>query len=147
MYPRKRLPNLPLPWPAMVRERAGLDDAEEADDELFLLGERIAELAARINSAESRMMKLIADFDRRGGWKDEFSSCAELLAWRIGIKIGPARERVRTARALAGLRTLCPRVATASRNGRRRFGIPVVEQPRSVRAPDRTRSPAPRGCT
>ena len=88
--------------------------AEDGDDELFLLGERIAELAARINSAEARMMTLIADFDRRGGWSGEFSSCAEWLAWRIGIKIGPARERVRAARALAGL----PQTAEALREGR-----------------------------
>ncbi len=88
--------------------------AEDGDDELFLLGERIAELAARINAAESRMMTLIADFDRRGGWKDGFGSCAEWLAWRIGIKLGPARERVRTARALEDL----PQTADALREGR-----------------------------
>ena len=88
--------------------------AEDGDDELVRLGERIAELAARINSAESRMMALIAEFDRRGGWKGEYSSCAEWLAWRIGIKIGPARERVRTARALGGL----PQTAEALREGR-----------------------------
>ena len=121
-----------FPWSAMVRERsvfgpsanavapcaipapAGPGTAENGDDELFLLGERIADLAARINSAESRMMTLIADFDRREGWKDEFSSCAEWLAWRIGIKIGPARERVRTARVLEDL----PRTADALREGR-----------------------------
>ncbi len=72
-------------------------------DELFLLGERIADLAASINAAEGRMMTLLADFDRRGGWQDGFSSCAEWLAWRTGIKIGPARERVRAARALENL--------------------------------------------
>ena len=60
------------------------------------------------------MMALIAEFDRRGGWKGEYSSCAEWLAWRIGIKIGPARERVRTARALADL----PQTAEALREGR-----------------------------
>ena len=126
------------PWPAIVREPVGAQPAaatnpsssgvspdailapsgpspsEDGDDELFLLGERIAELAARINAAESRMMTLIADFDRRGGWKDGFSSCAEWLAWRIGIKIGPARERVRTARALVNL----PQTADALREGR-----------------------------
>ena len=59
------------------------------------------------------MMALLADFDRRGGWKDEFSSCAEWLAWRTGIKIGPARERVRAARALENL----PRTSEALRNG------------------------------
>ena len=84
------------------------------DDELRRLGERIAELAARINSAEARMMTLIAEFDRRGGWKDGgYSSCAEWLAWRIGTKIGTARERVRTARALERL----PQTADALRHG------------------------------
>ena len=41
--------------------------APEPDDseELFELGERIADLAARINAAEGRMLRLLADFDRR----------------------------------------------------------------------------------
>ncbi|MYC52742.1 MAG: DUF222 domain-containing protein [Gammaproteobacteria bacterium] len=122
------------PWPAMVREPTGArtvsTDAIPAhsgpenapnraagdgdDDELRRLGERIAELAARINSAEARMMTLIAEFDRRGGWKDGgYSSCAEWLAWRIGTKIGTARERVRTARALERL----PQTADALKHG------------------------------
>ncbi len=90
------------------RPRAGKSAAD-----LARLGERIAELAARINSAEAQMMTLIADFDRRGRWKDGFGSCAEWLAWRIGIKIGPARERVRAARALESLL----RTADALREG------------------------------
>ena len=49
------------------------DPAAGDDDALFLLGERIADLAASINAAEGRMMTLLADFDRREGWKDEFS--------------------------------------------------------------------------
>ena len=112
------------PGPAMVREPTGVPlDADFApsgsessgdDDELRRLGERIAELAARINSAEARMMTLIAEFDRRGGWKDGgYSCCAEWLAWRIGTKIGTARERVRTARALERL----PRTADALKHG------------------------------
>ncbi len=125
--------NQPSPWPAMVRERVGQrtsggagssvrghdaasagDDHRAAyDDDLARLGERIAELAERINAAEAQMMTLIADFDRRGGWKDGFGSCAEWLAWRIGIKLGPARERVRTARALENL----PQTADALRQG------------------------------
>ncbi len=117
----------PSPWPAMVREPTGArtvsTDAIPApsgprpnddDDELRKLGERIAELAARINSAEARMMTLIAEFDRRGGWKDGgYSSCAEWLAWRIGTKIGTARERVRTARAPERL----PQTADALKHG------------------------------
>jgi len=83
------------------------------DDELRKIGDRIAELAAGINAAEARMMALIADFDRRGGWKDGFGSCAEWLAWKIGITIGPARERVRAARALENL----PQTADALRDG------------------------------
>ena len=99
-------PSDPIPAPS------GLRPGE--DDELARLGERIAELAADINSAEARMMTLIAEFDRRGGWKDgPFSCCAEWLAWRIGITIGPARERVRAARALENL----PRTADALREG------------------------------
>ena len=122
------------PWPAMVREPRGASTVstdtnpapsgsenapnraagDDDNDDLRKLGERIAELAARINSAEARMMTLIAEFDRRGGWKDGgYSSCAEWLAWRIGTKIGTARERVRTARALERL----PQTADALKHG------------------------------
>ena len=88
--------------------------SDENDDELYRLGERIAALAERINAAEARMMTLIADFDRRGGWKDGgYSSCAEWLAWRLGMKLGPARERVRAARALENL----PQTADALASG------------------------------
>ena len=92
------------------------DGASPSDehDELRQLGERIADLAASINAAEGRMMALLADFDRRGGWKGDFGSCAEWLAWRTGTKIGPARERVRAARALVAL----PRTAEALSKGR-----------------------------
>ena len=37
-------------------------------DDLFELGERIADLAARINIATYEMLTLIADFDNREGW-------------------------------------------------------------------------------
>ena len=97
----------------VAAEDTDLASPSDNDDELRQLGERIADLAARINAAEGRMMALLADFDRRGGWKDDFSSCAEWLAWRTGIKIGPARERVRAARALANL----PRTSEALRSG------------------------------
>ena len=88
-------------------------EAGKPDHDLARLGDRIAELAAGINAAEAQMMTLIADFDRRGGWKDGFGSCAEWLAWKIGIKIGSARERVRAARALENL----PQTAGALREG------------------------------
>ena len=102
LYDIRRKPAAPSP-----------SEADKPEDDLVRLGDRIAELAAGINAAEAQMMTLIADFDRRGGWKDGFGSCAEWLAWKIGIKIGPARERVRAARALENL----PQTAGALREG------------------------------
>ncbi len=59
-------------------------------------------------------MRLLAEFDRRSGWQDTgFSSTAEWLAWRIGIKPNAARERLRTALALEHL----PQISEAMRNG------------------------------
>ena len=72
-------------------------------DDLFELGERIAELAARINIATCEMLTLVADFDRREGWVDNFTSCAEWLAWRTGRTLAAARENVRVAHALEEL--------------------------------------------
>ncbi len=82
-------------------------------DDLFELGERIADLAARINIATYDMLTLVADFDRREGWADNFTSCAEWLAWRTGRTLAAARENVRVAHALADL----PRTATAMKSG------------------------------
>ena len=67
------------------------------------LGERIAELAARINIATYEMLTLIAEFDRREGWADAFDSCAEWLAWRTGRTLATCRENVRVAHALEEL--------------------------------------------
>ncbi|MXW18119.1 MAG: hypothetical protein F4Z83_11325, partial [Gemmatimonadetes bacterium] len=60
-------------------------------DDLFELGERIAQLAARINIATFDMLTLVAEFDRRKGWADNFASCAEWLAWRTGRTLAAAR--------------------------------------------------------
>ena len=63
------------------------------NDDLFQLGERIVELAARINIATYEMLTLIAEFDRREGWADEFTSCAEWLAVTTGADARHAREQ------------------------------------------------------
>ena len=73
------------------------------NDDLFQLGERIVELAARINIATCEMLTLIAEFDRREGWADEFTSCAEWIAVTTGRTLGTARENVRVAHALEDL--------------------------------------------
>ena len=86
--------------------RPGSDGAgaPQVERGVLELGNRIAELARSIQVAEAGMMQLIVEFDDRRGWEGVgFGSCAEWLAWRIGIRPNAARERVRTARAMAGL--------------------------------------------
>ncbi len=86
-------------------------DAHAAD----ALSDRIASLAAHIHAAEHRLLVLIEEFDRGEGFGQfGFRRCAEWLSWRTGISPGPARERVRVARALAGL----PRISEAMSQGR-----------------------------
>lgn len=109
-------------WPRVVREASG-DEAgghqdPDPDDELFLLGERCARAYMEADALQYRAMKLLAEFHRREGWRDTgFSSTAEWLAWRIGIRPGAARERVRTALALEAL----PETSEAMRNGELSF--------------------------
>ncbi len=85
-------PPMPPPVPA----------APPAED-LDTLGERIAELSARIQAATCRLLGMIREFDARGGWDSGFRSCAHWLNWRLGMDLGAARERVRVARALGAL--------------------------------------------
>jgi hypothetical protein len=47
-------------------------------------GDQIAELAAHLDAAGARLLSLIREFDRRGGWNNGFRSCAEWLSFRIG---------------------------------------------------------------
>ncbi|MFG1691032.1 DUF222 domain-containing protein [Gemmatimonadota bacterium] len=126
---------LPHRWPMVVRERAveiakrrADADAEtlthaaepptDPEDEIFLLGERCARAYMQADALHYRAMKLLAEFDRRSGWQDTgFASTAEWLAWRIGIKPGAARERLRTALALEQL----PLTAEAMKNGELSF--------------------------
>ena len=81
--------------------------------ELKRLGDEIAELSAHLDAATARLLSLVREFDDRGGWNIGFRSCAAWLAWRVGMDLGAARERVRVARALATL----PRVADALAGG------------------------------
>ncbi|MCA9739470.1 MAG: DUF222 domain-containing protein, partial [Gemmatimonadetes bacterium] len=86
---------------------AELDALEDLSDE-------IASLAAQIDSATHRQLTLIADFDQRRGWElSGHITCAHWLAWRTGIDLGSAREKVRAARALPGL----PQISAALQQG------------------------------
>ena len=55
--------------------------------------------------------KWIREFDEREGWGWGFRSCAQWLSWRTGISPGPAREKVRVARALGNLPLLSQAMA------------------------------------
>ena len=81
--------------------------------ELERLGDEIAELSAHLDAATARLLALIREFDERHGWNTGFRSCAHWLAWRVGLDLGAARERVRVARALGTL----PRLAEALARG------------------------------
>jgi 5-methylcytosine-specific restriction endonuclease McrA len=81
--------------------------------EVERLGDEIAELSAHLDAATARLLTLIREFDARSGWNTGFRSCAHWLAWRVGLDLGAARERVRVARALEAL----PRLAGALARG------------------------------
>ena len=94
-----------------------MDDAATATEaglSLRELAAQITELAGHLNAANHRWLVLIAEFDRRQGWSDGFThSCAHWLSWKCGLDLGAAREKVRVARALAGL----PQISTAMGRG------------------------------
>jgi hypothetical protein len=79
--------------------------------ELDRLGDEIAELSAHLEAATARLLDLIREFDARNGWNSGFRSCAAWLAWRVGLDLGAARERVRVARALGRLPALADALA------------------------------------
>ena len=61
------------------------------------------------------MLVLVREFDDRFGYaKWSFKTCAEWLAWRCGISLSAAREKVRTAQALRRL----PAISAAFADGR-----------------------------
>jgi hypothetical protein len=64
----------------------------------------ICTLARQMNAQTHRMLALVREFDDRFGWaKWGLRSCAEWLAWRCGMSLSAAREKVRTAHALRAM--------------------------------------------
>ena len=64
----------------------------------------ITELAGHLTAADCRFVLLVAEFDRREGWRQwECRSCAHWLSWQCGIELRAAREKVRVGRALDDL--------------------------------------------
>ena len=85
---------------------------------LLDLGDEITILSANLHAATHRLLVLIAEFDRRRGWEqDGQRSCADWLAFRTGIDLGAAREKVRAAKALEQL----PAISAAMARGQLSF--------------------------
>ena len=91
--------------------RRAVGDSRSIDD----LDHAICTLARQMNAETYRMLVLVREFDERLGWqKWGLPSCAEWLAWRCGVSLSAAREKVRTAHALREM----PAVAAAFEDGR-----------------------------
>lgn len=91
------------PAPSSPNDSSIPDPFDDADA-LGELEHEIATLAAHISAATYRLLTLIAEFDRRRGWElGGHRTCAHWLHAATGIDLGAAREKVRTARALAEL--------------------------------------------
>jgi hypothetical protein len=92
-----------LDCPANGEEPAKTETGASVVGETERLGDEIARLAAHLHAATYHLLVLIREFDEREGWGGGFLSCAHWLSWRTGISPGPAREKVRAAKALAVL--------------------------------------------
>ena len=90
------------------------DDLDFIPDDPAELRRAVAGMAARINLADWRFVKLIAAMDRARAWREGgYCSLGNWLDHRCGLGPCAARERIRIARALEKL----PRVDAAFRDG------------------------------
>ena len=116
-HPAPSISGRQLPAPVGLPDESSLRGPATAPGDrgaqLARLGDRIAELSARIQAATHELLVLIREFDEQDGWHGCLS-CAQWLSWRAGLSPGAAREHVRVARALGTLRKL----SDAMRRGR-----------------------------
>ena len=93
----------PEGWSRDQKARSENQEALESDARIERM-DRVAVLFGEITAATREFLAALAQSDRHRDWEDEgFGSCAEWLAWRIGITRGTANEKVRAARALEDL--------------------------------------------
>src|SRR5215218_1504382 len=79
------------------------------------LARAITSGAVRLAAATAEWLRLVAEFDERGGWHGVgITSCGHWLAWQCGMSPVTGREHVRVARALREL----PKIAAAFSAGR-----------------------------
>ncbi len=66
--------------------------------------DRVAVLYGEITAATREFLRAVAACDAHGDWAEAgFASCADWLAWRLGVSRMTASEKVRAARALEAL--------------------------------------------
>jgi hypothetical protein len=95
--------------------RAGYYPDHERVVELERMADGITELVAHLDAGTFQLLELICEFDKNEGWAGPgIQSCAHWLNWKCGMSMGPARERVRVARALPEL----PTISSAFREGK-----------------------------
>lgn len=95
-----------------------LCDQSAADLPTERLEAEITTLAGHLAAATCRWLVLIAEFDRREGWRAwDQSSCAAWLSWQCGLSLTTAHEHVRVARSLGAL----PAITEAFAAGRLSF--------------------------
>jgi hypothetical protein len=88
----------------MGAEAAVAVEAGLAADARMERMDRVVVLYAEITAATREFLRALAECDRHGDWAEEgFASCADWLAWRIGVTKNTANEKVRAARALESL--------------------------------------------
>ena len=111
--------------------------------------DRIAVLYAEITAATREFLRALAESDRHRDWAEAgFGSCADWLAWRIGVTRdprpagagAPASEKVRAARALEDL----PLISEAMAQGeiseyRTEVDMPIEATMAALKALDRGR--------
>ena len=119
------------PTLAVAESESAAPPNPQQPPDLDLLGDRIAELSARIQAATYELLCYLREFDRQHGWEG-FRSCAHWLNWRTGLDLGAAREKLRVAAALADLNHLsaamaCGRLSYSIVRALTRVATPATE--------------------
>src|SRR3954467_13871662 len=94
---------------------AVVEQSSVAERSVAELAGEIRAGAVRLAAATAAWLRLVAEFDERGGWHGVgIISCAQSMSRQCGMSPVTAREHVRVARTLRGL----PRIAAAFDAGR-----------------------------
>ena len=108
------LDSMPEPTTEHLILEAAVDHLDFIPDDAAELRRAVARMAAHINLADWRFVKLIAAMERTRGWQEGgYCNLGNWLDHRCGLGPCAARERIRIGRALARL----PRIDAAFRDG------------------------------